>query len=210
MRKAILISAAAITAFLVSAPSAPADRFDHVVRNKFFAGIMGDRAALDDGMKTCEEILAKEPTHAEAMVWYGTGLFQKAAEAFRAGNRQEGMEFYTKSIAVRVPRGAVMLTASRVMPVAQANTLLDRGLSDYEHVLMMQTDHFDTLGEHPRGELLFGLGEGWSLAGDVDRATTYFTRVQKELAGRPTRRARRNGSRQKLSTRARLAASDVT
>ena len=199
MHKLVLLSIAAVTAFLVSANSAPADRFDHVVRGKFFAGFAGDRAALEDGMKTCEDILAGNPNHAEAMVWYGTGLFQKAGEAFRAGNRQEGAELYTKAMShmdkavqlapdhagVRVPRGAVLLTASRSMQAAQAKPLLERGLIDYEHVLKMQSTHFDKLGEHPRGELLFGLAEGWSRSGDMERAAGYFTRIQSEMPGTP-------------------------
>jgi hypothetical protein len=37
------------------------DRFDMLVRDDFFAGMMGDRARLDRGMDICERVLAKTP-----------------------------------------------------------------------------------------------------------------------------------------------------
>ena len=86
------------------------------------------------------------------------------------------------SVAVRVPRGAALLAASRAMPPDMGTPLLERALDDYERVLALQASHFDKLGEHPRGELLFGLAEGWSRAGDTAKATAYFERVVKDLA----------------------------
>jgi hypothetical protein len=175
--------------------SASADRFDHKVRAKFFAGLAGDKAALDEGMAVCESVLADNPEHAEAMVWYGTGLFMRSVDAFRSQDRAKGTELYNKSVetmdravalrpddvAVRAPRGGALLNASRFMPAAAGRPLLERGLSDYEHILQMQSVYFDTLGQLPRGELLFGLAEGWSRAGDEAKATHFFTRVTKEL-----------------------------
>ena len=197
MRKAVLLTAAAVTAFLISGQSAPADRFDHVVRQKFFAGLTGDGAALEEAMKTCEDILAENPNHPEAMVWHGTGLFQQSAAAFRIGQKERGAELFGKAVAemdkavqlapdnigVRVPRGATVLTASRFMPPDLGKPLLERGLADYEHVLKMQSEYFDKIGDHPRGELLFGLAEGWARSGDMERAASYFARIEKDLPG---------------------------
>lgn len=192
----------AAVAFLTAAlvlTSAPQDRFDHKVREKFFAGFAGNREALAEGMRLCESVLAENPNHAEAMVWYGTGVFTQATMAFRSGDISKGVELQTKSLglmdkavelapdsaAVRVPRGAILITASRFMPKEFGRPLLDRAISDYEHVLKMQTAYFDKLGEHPKGELLFGLAEGWSRAGNAEKATAYFTRVSKEMEGTP-------------------------
>jgi len=50
-------------------------RFDMQVRNDFFAGFGGDVAAFDRGMKACEQVLAQNPKHAEALVWHGGGVF---------------------------------------------------------------------------------------------------------------------------------------
>ena len=48
-------------------------RFDHKVREDFFAGIGGNKEALDRAMKITDEVLAKDPNHAEALVWHGSG-----------------------------------------------------------------------------------------------------------------------------------------
>ena len=47
------------------------DAFDYKVRADFFDGLRGDTAALDRAIKLCEDTLAREPDHAEAMVWHG-------------------------------------------------------------------------------------------------------------------------------------------
>src|SRR5437764_5822087 len=49
------------------------DSLDTIVRSDFFAGMMGNRARLDRGMKYCEDLLAKNPKHAEAWVCRGGG-----------------------------------------------------------------------------------------------------------------------------------------
>ena len=63
-----------------SAPAAPL-RFDDIVRSDFFAGFRGDAARLERGMKRCEEALAADPNHADALVWHGAGLMFLAGEA---------------------------------------------------------------------------------------------------------------------------------
>lgn len=185
--------------FSITAFSAPAERFDARVREKFFAGFAGDKAALADAMKMCDDVLAANPEHAEALVWHGSGIFMRAGDAFRSGDVQSGMALMRQSneemdravamqpdrIAVRAPRGAVLLTGSRFLPPEMAKPLLDRGLDDYERVLELQSAHFDQVGEHPKGELLFGLAEGWSRAGETPRAAAYFNRILKELPGTP-------------------------
>jgi hypothetical protein len=89
--------ATAVTALKAAEEKTTADeenkeevRFDHVVRNDFFAGMGGDQQALARGMKTCEEVLAKNPKHAEALVWHGAGLMFHAGREFTAGNNQKG------------------------------------------------------------------------------------------------------------------------
>ena len=69
----------------------PADRFDFAVRADFFAGFQGDRARFDRAMSRCEEELAKNPDHAEALVWRGSGLMSLSGNAFQAGDFQKGM-----------------------------------------------------------------------------------------------------------------------
>ena len=58
------------TGVLLSQALLSQDRFDFKVRNYFFAGLAGDRASLDKGMKICEDILANDPKQPEALVWH--------------------------------------------------------------------------------------------------------------------------------------------
>ena len=105
-------------------------RFDMQVRNDFFTGFGGDAAALERGMKACEQVLAQNPKHAEALVWHGGGLFYMSGQLFRKGDMSKGMELYERgltemndavalapeNVGVLIPRGATLLTASRTMP----------------------------------------------------------------------------------------------
>src|SRR5262245_9337134 len=98
MRPAILTLSLLVTALAVvvlleivtlsgaAGQSPAAERFDYVVRDDFFAGLRGDVARLDRAMKTCEEMLARNPRHAEALVWHGAGLLAQARLAFERGD----------------------------------------------------------------------------------------------------------------------------
>src|SRR5258708_2410282 len=74
------------------------DRLDLKVRNYFFAGFAGNGTALVKGMKMCEDALAENPKHAEAMVWHGAGLYVQAGKAFQGGDQQKGMELYQRGM----------------------------------------------------------------------------------------------------------------
>ena len=174
-----------------------AERFDFKVRNDFFAGFAGSQESLQRGMKTCEEILAGNPKHAEAMVWHGAGLFFLSGQAFQKGDVAKGQDLWARglkemddavalepdSIGVRAPRGAGLLQASLAVPPDRAPDLIRRGLQDYERIHELQKDRLDKLGEHPRGELLFGLANGWYRAGDQEKARGYYERVVREVPG---------------------------
>jgi tetratricopeptide (TPR) repeat protein len=180
-----------------TAPRPASPRFDLVVRTDFFAGFAGDQARLARGMAACEEVLASTPNHAEALVWHGSGLAFNAGQAFQKGDMktggelwQRGMEEMDKAVAlepdnvgVRIPRGALLLQATRNMPPDMGRPLLEKGVGDYEHVLALQSAYFNTLGDHPKGELLFGLAEGYSRLGRAEKARGYFDRL---IADAPT------------------------
>jgi tetratricopeptide (TPR) repeat protein len=174
------------------------ERFDYLVRADFFAGAAGDKASLDRAMKVCEETLAKNPKHAEAMVWHGSALMVLSGQAFGKGDAQKGMELWSRglkemeeavklepdNVGVLIPRGATLLAASRfAKPPQQATAMLEQGLNDYERVLSLQASYFDKLSGHGRGELLFGLAEGWQRFGNKEKARGYFQRITKEAQG---------------------------
>jgi tetratricopeptide (TPR) repeat protein len=175
-----------------------AERFDYLVRADFFAGFGGDRVAFDRAMKTCEDALAGNPKHAEAMVWHGSGTFFLSGQAFQKGDFAKGGELWERglgemdqaaalapeSVGVLIPRGATLLTATRSIPGPERmRPLLEKGVADYEKVYRLQQPYFDKLSGHARGELLFGLAEGNSRLGNKDAARLNFERL---LAVGPT------------------------
>jgi tetratricopeptide (TPR) repeat protein len=156
-----------------------------------FAGLAGDSARFAKAMAACEQMLARHPKHPEALVWHGSGLFFEAGQAFQKGDMAKGGPLWERglaemneavalapdSLAVVIPRGAVLLQASRFVPPAMARPLLETALRDYEHVLALQKSYFHTLGDHPKGELLFGLADGHARLGDNVKARMYFERL---------------------------------
>ena len=180
----------------VAGQNAPA-RFDMVVRGDFFAGFAGDAARLQRGMEFCERALAENPQHAEALVWHGSGLGFQAGIAFRSGDAQRGTDLWSRamsemdqavalepdSVAVRIPRGAMLLQATRGMQPRVANPLLEKALGDYERTLELQASYFSSPGDHPKGELLFGLAEGYGRLGNLDKARAYFERLVNDAPG---------------------------
>jgi tetratricopeptide (TPR) repeat protein len=185
--------------FLTTLGSAPAqERFDLKVRDAFFAGFNGDQASLDRAMKACEEILRTNPKHAEALVWHGSGLYYRGGMAFQSGDPQKGMELAQRglaemaqavelepdNIAVRIPRGAILLQSTLFMPDNEfTSKLIQTGLEDYLRTLELQRDYFGQLSTHSRGELLFGIASGESRLGNSDSAERYFRRITEELKG---------------------------
>jgi len=78
----------------------------------------------------------------------------------------------------------VLLSSSRyVRDPEAAKAMLRKGGDDYEKVLKIQAPIFLQIPLHSRGELLFGLAEGWYRLGDLEKARYYFTRTVKEAAG---------------------------
>jgi TolA-binding protein len=69
------------------------------------------------------------------------------------------------------------------MPPPMAGPLIEKALGDYERTLELQASYFATLGDHPKGELLFGLAEGYSRLGNLDKARMYFERLVNDAPG---------------------------
>ena len=157
-------------------------------------------------MKLCEDELAKNPKHPEAMVWHGAGLVFVSGQVFRKGDFKQGLEMRGRGlkemddavalnpgvVEVLIPRGAVLLSTSHyVRDPEAAKAMLKKGVDDYEKVLKIQAPDFLQRPLHSRGELLFGLAEGWYRLGNLEEARQYFARTVKEAAGSgPDKQAR--------------------
>jgi tetratricopeptide (TPR) repeat protein len=197
LKLAIAAALAFLVGFLSSSRSAPAQqRFDLKVRNDFFAGFAGDKDALARGMKACDEVLAADAKNAEALVWHGSGVLAEAQGLFASGETEKALPVWMRglaemqaavdlapdNVAVRIPRGAVLLTASHYIPdPGIARPLIADGVADYQRTYDVQKEYFATLGSHPRGELLFGLAEGYSRLGEQEKAAAYFDEIVRTL-----------------------------
>jgi len=188
----------AAAALLTAGMLASQDRFDLKVRNYFFAGFSGDAVSLEKGMKMCEDALAADPKQAEPLVWHGSGLFFQSGQALQKGDGQKGGELWQRglkemddaaalapdNVGVRIPRGAVLLTASRYVPSPEmSRPLIEKGVGDFEKAYDLQGPDLSYLGTHPRGELMIGLADGYSRLGNQEKAQAWFERIQKELKG---------------------------
>jgi tetratricopeptide (TPR) repeat protein len=193
-----------VLATLVSGPSlvagqnpSPAQRFDYLVRADFFAGVAGDETRLNKAIERCERALEINPKHPEALVWHGASLMVRAGQAFQKGDMAVGGPLFERALqemleavtlapdnpGVLIPRAAVLLEATRSMPPDMGRALLESAVQNYERVLEIQGPTFNTLGDHAKGELLFGLAEGWNRLGEKDKARRYFDRL---IADAPT------------------------
>lgn len=198
MRLVILL----LLAFAASLAAFAQQRFDFKVREDMFAGMDGDSAAFDRAMKLIDDTLAKQPDHAEALVWRGDGRLFMAGQAFQAGETVLGQTLYAggladmeravslapDDIAVRVPRASGLLpTARAVRRVnrAEADRLTRLAVGDFEFVLQASQSRWSTMGEHGRGEVLGALADGWQALDDNAKAGVFLDRMIAELPGTP-------------------------
>lgn len=166
--------------------------FDSAIRADFFAGFNGDTKAMERGLAAAEEIIrGGSPLVAEALAWHGAGLLSEAGRKFNERDYQAGGELWSKAIvemdeagnrqpdnpAVLIPRAAAWFAASRLSPPDMGRPILRKALADYEHVYDLQKGFFDRLGAHMRGELLFGLADGYAREGNEEKARAYFEKL---------------------------------
>jgi tetratricopeptide (TPR) repeat protein len=153
--------------------------------------VAGDEARLTRAMELCERTLAENPKHAEAMVWHGAAGLVRAGQAFAKGDMAVGGQLFERAMkemndaaalapdnpGVLIPRAAVLLEGTRNMPPDMARPLVESAVANYEHVLEIQAPIWRTLGDHAKGELLFGLAEGSARLGRLEKARAYFERL---------------------------------
>jgi tetratricopeptide (TPR) repeat protein len=173
-----------------------AKRFDHEVREDIFAGFNGDDEALARGLKKCDEAIAKDPKNAEAVVWRGAARVFKAGKLFGEKKSAEAFPLWTsglkdlddavvidpKSIAVRIPRAAVLMPAGRGSPKAMGEPLLKKARDDFEYIYKQQEKVLDKIGTHSRGELHMGLAEVYRRLGEPEKSKHHLESIVKDMA----------------------------
>jgi hypothetical protein len=190
-----------LSAFTIAANSPPAaekpakERFDMTVREDIFAGFGGNKDRLATGLKRCEEALAKNPKHAEALVWRGAVRVFQAGQAFQNQKRDDGLALWTsgtkdlddavalepKNIGVRIPRAVVLMPAAHNVPEGIRKPLVAKIIDDFQTIYDLQKDSFDKLGTHPRGELRMGMADAYRLAGELAKSQEQLKAVVKDL-----------------------------
>ncbi|HZM04853.1 MAG TPA: hypothetical protein VFC44_17780 [Candidatus Saccharimonadales bacterium] len=170
------------------------ERFDNLVRDDFFSG---DTKKFQHAMKICDDALAQNPKYAPAISWRGAGDLALAGKAFRTNDFQTGLELWRRgqkemddavvlqpeSLQVLIPRGATYLAIAQYDPnLAESKHLIQTGVADYENVFRLQQPYFDTLSRHARGELLFGLADGWFRLGDMEKSRDYLQKITNSCA----------------------------
>lgn len=196
MKKITMTVAAVLT---LAGMVAAQQRFDSLRAKDFQAGFSGGSEAFESLMKIIEQALATDPNNAKAKVTHGIGVLRRSGDALQKGDSEASGKLYQAAVnemeqavqlapddtMVRVPRGSILLAASRFMPPQMGRPLLESGLGDFERVLELQERDrtFSKLSAHQRGELLTGLGEGWARMGDNSRAHAYFDRIAAEMEG---------------------------
>jgi tetratricopeptide (TPR) repeat protein len=192
-----LVACAGLLAGVVGLTAAEPERFDHAVREDIFAGFNGDAARLARGLKTCEDKLAADPKHAEALVWRGAVRVFQAGDLFQKGKVADGrklwdggladmdraVELQPNSIGVRIPRAAVLTGASAYAPPAMARPLLEKLRGDMEHSLKLHGRDWDAVGDHPKGEVRMALAYAYRRLGQPEKAKEQLERVKAELPG---------------------------
>lgn len=191
-----------LLAFATSVAAFAQQCFDFKVREAMFAGMDGDTAAFDRAMKLIDDTLARDPDHAEALVWRGDGRLFMAGEAFQRGDIALGRKLYAggladmehavalapNDIAVRVPRASGLLPTARAVrrvDLAEADRLTRIAVGDFEFVLEASRSGWSKMGEHGRGEVLGALADGWQALDDNAKAGFYLDRMIAELPGTP-------------------------
>lgn len=198
MRLVVLL----LVVFATSLAALAQQRFDFKVREDMFAGMDGDTEAFDRAMKLIADTLAKDPDHAEALVWRGDGRLFMAGQAFQRGDFAAGRKLYGEGladmeragalapndIAVRVPRASGLLPMARAVrraDRAEADRLTRLAVGDFEFVLQASQQFWSSMSDHGRGEVLGALADGWLSLDDSAKANVFLDRMIAELPGTP-------------------------
>ena len=172
------------------------DRLDsNQMRNDLFAAMAGNPGKLQSILDASGKLLAKDPDHAQALLWHGVATLAGFFGEAQKGNVQAAMPAFGKAesemdravslapndLEVRVMRAVMYTPASRTMPPPFSERLLEKARADFQHTFDLQQEKLGELGTHPLGELLQGLGDAYSRQGKTADAEKYYRMIQTRL-----------------------------
>src|SRR5215831_19398650 len=164
------------------------------VLDDFIAGFNGDSKAMDRAMAASADIVAKDPTNAEALAWNSSGKGMQCGTAFAQGDPQTGLRLWresqeglTKAVEmdpnnprVRIVRGKSMLEGALHNPnpeMSRANAAT--AMDDLEAAVGILGENFEKKApKNFRQEMYSWLYQAAAKVGDKDKAEKY-----KKLAG---------------------------
>jgi tetratricopeptide (TPR) repeat protein len=185
-----MIKATAIVLLAAAALTAQVRLDTSSLRNDLFAGFAGDQEAVTRVLDASERLLAELPDHPQALVWHGAATLGRSQRVLQ-DNRDAGIAMFQRAIGemdravelapddgeVRAIRGVLLAPLSRQFPPPFSERMLEKARSDYQRLFDMQRGALDTIGSHPLGELLQGLGDIYSRQGRPDEAERYYRMI---------------------------------
>ncbi len=118
------------------------------------------------------------------------GLFQagKMADGIKEwdgglADMDRAVELEPKSVGVRIPRAAVLTSASSAAPPAMAKPLLEKLRGDMEYSLQSHGKDWADLGDHNKGEVRMALAYAYRRLNEPDKSAAQLKLVTEELTG---------------------------
>jgi len=172
--------------------------FEWRVRPDYFLGLRGDLDALARVERLCDQTLAADPNHAEAMAWKGSVLAVRSGRAYRTLAIGTGRRLWDESVKTLAraralePQNSTVTLARGQCLIHMAGFHLDRrvrreltalGVQDLLEAWPLIAPHFDQWAPAEKGEYWTALAAGYDRLGQSQQARELFTRVRTELPG---------------------------
>jgi tetratricopeptide (TPR) repeat protein len=186
--------------FFAAAAQPQPERFDLIVREDIFAGFLSnDMERFERGMKKCDERLAQDAKHTDALAWKGGGTLYRSIRSFESGDTQRGNELWDQafqlfegalalnpqSVGTLATYGGSLVVFVRRAPAERQQGMMTKAAALYEKMREMQAPFFDKMGVHHRGETLGGLADIYQRLGQPEKSQEYLKRIVATMEGTP-------------------------
>lgn len=170
------------------------------VREDLFAGFLtDDQESLQAGIKKLDAILAGQPENISALAWRASIDYYRAVRAHEQGDRAKFERLYQQSMdafrnlyetapqeisVLAVTSGATSMFAGR-FPEPQRTESFQLSRDRFEALARAQSEFFEKMPAHHRGEVLAGLAQAEEHLGNRAKSREHLTRIVNTLGGTP-------------------------